>query len=136
MKKDGCRSSDTKGFTPSVMLAELRVSKELGVVVVLTAFVGRCPDGMECRHINGNPANNRLDNLLWGTPTENAADRDLHGTTARGERNAAATLTESQAREIKYRPRRWGMGKALASEFGVSESLVSDIRTGRTWTHI
>jgi len=91
---------------------------------------------MECRHINGNPANNRLDNLLWGTPTENAADRDLHGTTARGERNAAATLTESQAREIKYRPRRWGMGKALASEFGVSESLVSDIRTGRTWTHI
>ena len=105
-------------------------------IVVLTAFAGPCPSGLQCRHLDGNPANNARSNLKWGTPLENAADRDLHGTTARGDRNAAATLTEAQAREIKYRPRKWGMGKALAAEFGVSESLVSDIRTGRTWSHL
>jgi hypothetical protein len=47
--------------------------------LVLTAFVGPCPQGMECRHLDGNPANNRLGNLKWGTPEENWADRRRHG---------------------------------------------------------
>lgn len=47
---------------------------------VLTAFVGPCPDGMECRHLDGNAANNNLSNLAWGTPTENRRDIIRHGT--------------------------------------------------------
>ena len=105
-------------------------------ILVLTAFDGPCPAGLECRHLDGNPANNRRDNLKWGTPTENAADRDRHGTTARGDKNAAAQLTEAQAREIKSRAGRHGVGRVLAREFGVSESIISDIRTGRTWSHL
>src|SRR4051812_23303084 len=31
--------------------------------LVLEAFVGPKPDCMECRHLNGNPADNRLENL-------------------------------------------------------------------------
>lgn len=49
-------------------------------VLVATAFHGPCPDGMECRHLDGNPANNRADNLEWGTPGENLRDRIRHGT--------------------------------------------------------
>lgn len=48
--------------------------------LVLEAFIGPCPSGMECRHLDGNPSNNRLENLLWGTPLENANDRRRHGT--------------------------------------------------------
>jgi hypothetical protein len=48
--------------------------------LVLAAFVGPCPDGMECRHLDGNPANNRIENLCWGTRAENNADRVRHGT--------------------------------------------------------
>jgi hypothetical protein len=34
--------------------------------IVLKIFVGPCPSGMECRHLDGNRENNRLDNLRWG----------------------------------------------------------------------
>jgi hypothetical protein len=30
------------------------------------------------RHLDGNPKNNRLENLAWGTYKENAQDRELH----------------------------------------------------------
>jgi len=33
--------------------------------LVLTAFVGPCPDGHRAVHLDGNPMNNRLSNLAW-----------------------------------------------------------------------
>jgi hypothetical protein len=42
---------------------------------VLISFVGPCPEGMECRHLDDDPANNQLSNLCWGTPLENAEDK-------------------------------------------------------------
>lgn len=46
--------------------------------LVLEAFVGPCPEGMEARHINGDHQDNRLENLCWGTKEENMKDRVLH----------------------------------------------------------
>lgn len=34
----------------------------------------------QVRHLDGNPHNNRLRNLAWGTPAENAQDKIRHGT--------------------------------------------------------
>lgn len=48
--------------------------------LVLLAFTGPRPEGMECLHDDGNPLNNNLKNLRWGTPSENAYDRVRHGT--------------------------------------------------------
>src|SRR5262245_38045005 len=48
--------------------------------LVLLAFVGPCPEGMECRHLDGNPQNNHVDNLRWGTSAENTEDQRRHGT--------------------------------------------------------
>lgn len=47
---------------------------------MLTAFVGPCPDGMEGCHNDGDPHNNRLDNLRWDTRANNARDAIRHGT--------------------------------------------------------
>lgn len=47
--------------------------------LILEAFVGPCPDGMEARHKDGNPGNNRLDNLAWGTKEENTEDNRKSG---------------------------------------------------------
>ena len=50
--------------------------------VVLAAFVGPRPEGLQVRHFpDRDPANNRLDNLIYGTAKENSEDRDeWHGT--------------------------------------------------------
>ncbi len=42
--------------------------------LVLEAFVGPRPELMICRHLDGNPSNNRIDNLKWGTAVENKQD--------------------------------------------------------------
>jgi hypothetical protein len=42
--------------------------------LVLLAFVGPCPDGLEGLHWDDDPANNRLSNLRWGTPGDNQRD--------------------------------------------------------------
>lgn len=48
--------------------------------LVLEAFVGAQPGGMETLHGNGVRHDNRLVNLRWGTWEENYADRVRHGT--------------------------------------------------------
>ena len=51
--------------------------------LVLESFVGPA-NGLECRHLDGDKTNNRLDNLAWGTRSENALDRVRHGTHSTG----------------------------------------------------
>lgn len=48
--------------------------------LVMEAFVGPRPEGMQVCHNDGNRENNRLSNLRYDTPSANAADRYLHGT--------------------------------------------------------
>jgi len=48
--------------------------------LVLETFIGECPKGMECRHLDGNSQNNNLNNLKWGTREEQIADQKKHGT--------------------------------------------------------
>lgn len=47
--------------------------------LVLTAFVGPCPDGQEGCHNNGIPDDNRLLNLRWDTRQANTQDAISHG---------------------------------------------------------
>ena len=48
--------------------------------LVLLAFVGPRPVGLEIRHLNGNRADSRLANLAYGTRSENQMDSIRHGT--------------------------------------------------------
>ena len=48
--------------------------------LVLEAFVGPRPEGMECCHNNGDCHDNRLENLRWDTPKANGEDMVKHGT--------------------------------------------------------
>jgi hypothetical protein len=69
--QDGYRKIHfVEGGTPSVH------------VLVLEAFSGPRSERMVARHLNGDPADNRLANLAWGTHSENALDQVDHGTHA------------------------------------------------------
>ena len=48
--------------------------------LVMEAFVGPGPKGMEIRHLDGNPANGALSNLAYGTHGETMRDKRGHGT--------------------------------------------------------
>lgn len=48
--------------------------------LVMESFVGPCPAGLEVRHLDGDPSNNRIGNLKYGTRSENVRDSIAHGT--------------------------------------------------------
>lgn len=48
--------------------------------LVLLAFTGPCPDGMEVCHNDGNPENNCVGNLRYDTHAGNMRDMRIHGT--------------------------------------------------------
>lgn len=56
--------------------------------LVMEAFIGPRPEGMDIRHLDGNPLNNYLSNLAYGTRTENMQDALAHGT----HNNASKTI--------------------------------------------
>lgn len=74
--------------------------------------------------------------VRWATPMENAADRDGHGMTARGERNGAAKLTDRQAQEIAARlsdPTCSDSYSKIAKQYGVSIYPIYSIAKGINW---
>ena len=100
---------------------------------VLEAFVGLRPFGLEACHNNGDPFDNRLENLRWDTSRNNQLDRIKHGTSNRGERCAASKLTEAQVRAIRADNR---LQREIAAEYGVRENTISRIKSRQRWAHI
>jgi hypothetical protein len=101
--------------------------------VVLATFVGPCPQGMECCHGDGDPANNNLWNLRWDTRAANVSDTIRHGRHPAGERNHFAKLTAEQVHEIvRLRASGWTQLE-IAKRFGVERSNISQIVNGKSW---
>ena len=104
--------------------------------LVLEVFVGPCPPGMVCRHLDGNPTNNHISNLVWGTPQANGQDMIRHGTSNKGECSSAAVLTEDDIRAMLAMRAAGVTHCAIAKHFGVGHANVQAIFYGRSWNHI
>lgn len=105
-------------------------------VLVLTGFVGPCPNGLQCRHLDGNPTNNRVSNLVWGTPYDNQHDRIRHGTAGIGEKHSGARLTNDDVLEIRRRRAAGQLLHVLADAFHVTKGNIWCIVKRHTWKHI
>lgn len=92
---DGC---------PSVRL--IRDGKRVRLAVhrmVAAAYLPPRPSPQhELRHLDGDQLNNHVSNLAWGTPKDNADDRERHGRTARGEK-LSLSIRRSSHREMTPR---------------------------------
>jgi hypothetical protein len=104
--------------------------------VVLEAFVGKRPQGLQCRHLDGNGLNNALDNLVWGTREANSADSRRHGTLAIGSKHGMTELHESDIKDIREAYKRGVSERRLANVYGVSKSLIRQIVRGVIWKHV
>jgi len=105
--------------------------------LVLETFIGPCPKKLECRHLDGNPANNKIENLKWDTHKENMEDRVSHGTSNRGERCGTSKLTKNKIIEIRrlYFTKKYTQRK-LAKIFDVTQQHISDIVNKKIWKHL
>jgi len=107
--------------------------------LVLDAFVGECPEGMECCHNDGKPAHNHLSNLRWDTHQNNMKDSIKHGTSRapKGENNGNAILREEDVRWIKKNYKKGVVGlREIAGKFDVSMSCVNRVIIGKTWVGV
>jgi DNA-binding transcriptional regulator YiaG len=95
--------------------------------LVMLAFVGPCPAGHEVRHINGDPSDNRLVNLRYGTRSENQKDRARHERTK---------LTPANVKDIRRRLKRCESQYSIAARFNVNQSLISRIKTGEAYSDV
>jgi hypothetical protein len=103
--------------------------------LVLEAFKGPRPQGQECLHGDGDPTNNHIDNLRWGTRQENVDDAKRHGTRLMGERCSYAILKDADIPIIRQRCR-IESPKAIAIDYGVSRLTINNIKHNRAWKHI
>lgn len=94
--------------------------------LIMRTFVGEPPDGMEVLHINGNPKDNRLENLRYGTRTENILDVYYQGGRWR-------KLSIDDVQTIRFGLFCGISGMQLSQQFGVSPQVISKIRHGRSY---
>ena len=101
--------------------------------MVLETFVGPRPVGFQASHLNGNRYDNRVENLIWESPSSNCRRKMGHGTEPTGEERWSAKLLYDEAVTIKMSP----MTECrLAKVFGVSQTEINRIKNGTTWPNI
>ena len=109
----------------SVVLSGHSNGKPVHQLVAL-AFYGPCPTGYEVLHKNGNPRDNSVSNLHYGTRTENILDVYKF--------RAWRKLDLASVDEIR-KQLRLGLSQSLiAKNFNVSVSTINKIKLGRTFS--
>ena len=122
---------------PNVTLWRANVSADGPIHrLVLEAFVGRRPPGMEACHNDGDRTNNHVGNIRWDSVKANASDREKHGTQTRGETHHTSKLTQADVDEIRSLRRRGLILQEIAGRFGVCISTISQICRNQSWSHL
>ena len=87
-KRGGRRSGEalkhnfTRGYHYVGLYRDGKIHRVRVHRLVLSAWRGACPEGMDGLHKDDDQDNNDLANLYWGTPTQNAADSKANGKNA------------------------------------------------------
>lgn len=106
--------------------------------LVATSFIPN-PDNLPCvNHIDGNKANNHVDNLEWCSYGENlkhAYDtglRDLYGTAKRTRRLTPQQVKEIRASYVRGKQCEYN-SYGLANKYGVSPKTIQKIVNGKSY---
>lgn len=87
----------------------------------------------ESQHINGNKDDNSVKNLKWGNQKHNAEDRERHGNTMKGSRNANAKLCSRDIVRILALRKDGNSFQSIARKYNVSKKLILLICQRKIW---
>ncbi|MGA0604896.1 NUMOD4 motif-containing HNH endonuclease [Phenylobacterium sp. VNQ135] len=110
--------------------------------LVAQHFVDGFEVGREVAHGDGVKSNCHYKNLRWATPTENAADKRIHGTHLIGDSHPNAQSAEYRRQRIPviHRLKRClasGMSaRCAAREVGVSYTTAKNVKSGKAWRDV
>lgn len=97
--------------------------------LIARTFLGPVPDGCEVCHNDGDPLNNSVSNLRYGTRSENIKDVVLQGGRWR-------KLSAEDVREIRELLGRGHTGAEIARAFCISQTQISKIKLGRCFSWV
>ncbi len=101
------------------------ITREVHGLVAL-AFFGLRPQSYQVRHLDGDRLNNRVNNLQYGSRSENQLDLYTY-------RGYHHKLTADDVLDIRKRLQNGEKGRDIAARYGVSESNISCIKHGGTY---
>lgn len=127
---------DSLGYPGIGVYKDGQVRRHRTHVLVLTMFVGPCPDGREGLHWDGDKTNNDVSNLRWGTRSENMKDAVRQGSHVRPLSSGRREMTPEQVRSIPGLRRRGLTQEQVGKLLGVSQTNISSIERGKTWGHL
>jgi len=98
--------------------------------LVLTAFVGAAPANTEARHLDGDPTNNQLNNIVWASRSENMRDRKDHTPPSHYKLNSETIQSIKELLSQGVPP------KKIAGDFSIHYSTVYKIRSGEAHSNV
>ena len=91
--------------------------------------------GVQVRHLNGNPKDNRKENLSFGSQSDNQLDIPLEVRMERAFKGASKTrkLSPAQVEELRRERRNGASYRQLRDKFGIGKTTAAYICNGRTY---
>lgn len=130
IKKECLHSNKKYKFTVITVDGKTR---KIGVHrLIAWAFIGAQQPGIEVRHINGNSLDNRLENITYGTKSDNMRDAIEHRTFSMSDWHPCAKLTKEQVSYIRTSSKEY---KELAKELNVHPHTIHKIRRKEIRNH-
>lgn len=114
--------------------------------LVAELFIPNPDSKPQVNHKDGNKRNNRVYNLKWVTNQENQEHAIVNGlwdgisskvkVRQTGETNSSAKLSKADVLSIYQKLKEGYRVTQLARQYGVTHSMISNIKSGKSWSHL
>jgi hypothetical protein len=102
--------------------------------LVALTYLGEIPKHLNVCHLNGNPKDNRVENLRIDTRQSNEKDKVLHGTSNRGAKNGMNKHDEQTIVAIKHLLKNGKSCNEISKIYEIPSSQIRNIKNGYKWS--